>query len=78
MFPQGKIRDAVKWGKVVVIVAFLVLLIVFIWENWKDAEVDFIFFGPVPIPLSLLVLALFLVGVGIGFVMGMARGRRRE
>lgn len=77
MFPQGKIRDAVKWGKVVVIVAFLVLLIVFIWENWKAAEVDFIFFGPVLIPLSLLVLALFLVGVGIGFIMGMARGRRR-
>ena len=76
MFIKAKMKEAGKWAKVVIIVAFLVLLVVFVWENRGKTEVDFIF-GTAKMPLSLLVLALFVVGVGIGFVIGKAKGWRK-
>ena len=74
---KATIKEAGKWVKVIIIVAFLVLLVVFLWENRRQMEVDFIF-GTAKMPVSVLVLALFIIGLGLGFVMGKAKRRRKE
>ena len=76
MSTQQKVRNVMKLVKVVIIVAFLVLLIVFVWENRKETQVDLIF-GEVTMPLSVLILALFIIGLAIGFVLGKAKTWRR-
>ncbi|KPJ63429.1 MAG: hypothetical protein AMS15_00280 [Planctomycetes bacterium DG_23] len=76
MSTQQKVRNVMKLVKVVIIVAFLVLLIVFVWENRKETQVDLIF-GEVTMPLSVLILALFIIGLAIGFVIGKAKTWRR-
>jgi uncharacterized integral membrane protein len=76
MSTQRQVKNVMKWAKVVIIVAFLVLLVVFVWENRIETQVDLIF-GEVTMPLSVLILALFIIGVVIGFVIGRARAWRR-